>query len=137
MKKKLLAVVMSMVFVTGMLAGCGSSTKETSTKDTKSTETESKDSYTIGISQFAEHGSLDNCREGFLEGLKEEGIEEGKNLNVEYKNSAADMGTASQIASSFVSDKVDLICGIATPSAQTAYNAAMDTDRPESSRACR
>ena len=32
MKKKLLAVVMSMVFVTGMLAGCGSSTKETSTK---------------------------------------------------------------------------------------------------------
>ena len=38
------------------------------------------------------------------------------------------MGTASQIASSFVSDKVDLICGIATPSAQTAYNAAMDTD---------
>ena len=71
MKKKLLAVVMSMVFVTGMLAGCGSSTKETSTKDTKSTETESKDSYTIGISQFAEHGSLDNCREGFLEGLKE------------------------------------------------------------------
>ena len=73
MKKKLLAVVMSMVFVTGMLAGCGSSTKETSTKDTKSTETESKDSYTIGISQFAEHGSLDNCREGFLEGLKEAG----------------------------------------------------------------
>ena len=57
MKKKLLAVVMSMVFVTGMLAGCGSSTKETSTKDTKSTETESKDSYTIGISQFSEHGS--------------------------------------------------------------------------------
>ena len=75
-------------------------------------------------SAIAEHGSLDNCREGFLEGLKEE----GKNLNVEYKNSAADMGTASQIASSFVSDKVDLICGIATPSAQTAYNAAMDTD---------
>ncbi len=64
------------------VSGCGSSTKETSTKDTKSTETESKDSYTIGISQFAEHGSLDNCREGFLEGLKEAGIEEGKNLKV-------------------------------------------------------
>ena len=103
-----------------MMAGCGSKS------DSKTADGEK--SYTIGISQFAEHGSLDNCREGFLEGLKEEGIEEGKNLNVEYKNSAADMGTASQIASSFVSDKVDLICGIATPSAQTAYNAAMDTD---------
>lgn len=40
------------------------------------------DSYTVGISQFAEHGSLDNCREGFLEGLKEEGIEEGKTLRL-------------------------------------------------------
>ena len=105
-----------------MMAGCGSKS------DSKTADGEK--SYTIGISQFAEHGSLDNCREGFLEGLKEEGIEEGKNLKVEYKNSAADMGTASQIASSFVSDKVDLICGIATPSAQTAYNAAMDTDIP-------
>ncbi len=37
-----------------------------------------EESVTIGISQFAEHGSLDNCREGFLEGLKEAGYEEGK-----------------------------------------------------------
>ena len=119
-----------MVFVTGMLAGCGSSTKETSTKDTKSTETESKDSYTIGISQFAEHGSLDNCREGFLEGLKEAGIEEGKNLKVNYDNAQADTGTAGTIADSYVSKKVDLICAIATPSAMSAYNAAMSADIP-------
>ena len=120
MKRKMMAAVLTMAMAATMMAGCGSKS------DSKTADGEK--SYTIGISQFAEHGSLDNCREGFLEGLKEEGIEEGKNLNVEYKNSAADMGTASQIASSFVSDKVDLICGIATPSAQTAYNAAMDTD---------
>ena len=30
--------------------------------------------YTIGIEQFAEHGSLDNCRGGFLKGLEAEGI---------------------------------------------------------------
>ena len=29
-------------------------------------------SYTIGIGQYAVHGSLDNCREGFLQGLAEE-----------------------------------------------------------------
>lgn len=86
--------------------------------------------YTISISQFAEHGSLDNCREGFLEGLKEEGIEEGKNLTVDYKNAAADMGTCGQISDSFVSDKVDLLVGIATPSAQSLYNASMDADIP-------
>lgn len=89
-----------------------------------------EENYTIGIEQFAEHGSLDNCREGFLEGLKEEGIEEGKNLTVEYKNAAADMGTCGQISDGFASDKVDLMVGIATPSAQSLYNAAMDADIP-------
>ncbi len=89
-----------------------------------------EESYTIGISQFAEHDSLDNCREGLLEGLKEEGIEEGKNLTIRINNAAADMGTASQIAQSFVADDVDLICAIATPSAQAAYNAAMDSGIP-------
>ena len=119
MKKRTVAVILSMAMAVTMVAGC----------DAKK-ESSGEKSYTIGISQFAEHGSLDNCREGFIEGLKEEGIEEGKNLTIEYKNAAADMGTASQIASSFVSDKVDMICGIATPSAQSAYNAAMDSDIP-------
>ncbi len=97
---------------------------------TGSTNVLAAEEYTIGIQQFAEHGSLDNCREGFLEGLKEEGIEEGKNLTVEYKNAAADMGTAGQISNSFASSKVDLICGIATPSAQSCYNAAMESEIP-------
>ena len=89
-----------------------------------------EEEYTIGIEQFAEHGSLDNCREGFLEGLKEEGIEEGKNLTIKINNAASDMGTTAQIAQSFVSDGVDLICAIATPSAQAAYNAAIDSEIP-------
>ena len=87
-----------------------------------------EESVTIGISQFAEHGSLDNCREGFLEGLKEAGYEEGKNLTIEYQNAQADTGNAATIADSFVNKKVDLIC--ATPSAMSAYNSAMDADIP-------
>ena len=121
MKKRVLAVILGAV-MTMSLAACGSSDAGKTSSD------DGEKSYTIGISQFAEHGSLDNCREGFLEGLKEEGIEEGKNLTVEVKNAAADQGTAKQISDGFVSDKVDLVCAIATPSAQTAYNAAMDTD---------
>ncbi len=39
------------------------------------------------------------------------------------------MGTAKQI-DRFVSDKVDLVCAIATPSAQAAYNAAMNSGIP-------
>jgi len=86
--------------------------------------------YTVGISQFAEHGSLDNCREGFLAGLAEAGIEEGKNLTVLFDNAQADMGAASTIADSYVSQKVDLICAIATPTAMSAYNSCMNTDIP-------
>ena len=121
MKKRVLAAVLATMMAATMMAGCGKSETKSEAK---------KDSYTIGIEQFAEHGSLDNCREGFLKGLEDEGIKEGKNLKVKYKNAAADMGTAGQISDSFVSDKVDLICAIATPSAQSAYNAAMDKDIP-------
>lgn len=92
-------------------------------------ETDGKQ-YVIGIGQFAEHGSLDNCREGFLQGLMEEGFVEGKNLTVMYENSQADGGTASQIINNFISKKADLICAIATPMAQSAYGAAKKTDIP-------
>ena len=124
MKKKTIAIMMTVAMVMAMAAGCGS--KESSSSDGDNKEA----SYKIGIQQFAEHGSLDNCREGFLEGLEEEGIKEGDNLKVEVKNAMADTATNAQIADSFVSDNMDLICAIATPSAQSAYNAAMDKDIP-------
>ena len=86
-----------------------------------------EESVTIGISQFAEHGSSGQLiREGFLEGLKEAGYEEGKNLTIEYQNAQADTGNAATIAESFVNKKVDLICAIATPRCHECYNSAMD-----------
>lgn len=114
MKKKVLAVMLTVAMAAAMMTGCGS----------KSTE------YSIGISQYAVHGSLDNCREGFLAGLEEEGIKEGENLKVEYVNAQADNGTAAMTANNFVTKKVDMICAIATPCAMTAYNATMNTDIP-------
>ncbi|MDD4369522.1 MAG: ABC transporter substrate-binding protein [Anaerostipes sp.] len=116
--KKLLAVGLSVVLAGAMLTGCGSK-KESSSK-----------TYKIGILQFAEHSSLDNCRKGFLQGLEEEGIKEGDNLKVTYKNSQADTATDNQIASNYASKNFDMICAIATPSAQSAYNAVSDSDTP-------
>lgn len=131
MKKKVVAVLLTVAMVATMAVGCGGSSDSGSTASEESTTaTASEESYTIGISQFAEHGSLDNCREGFLEGLAEEGIVEGENLTVDVKNAAADMATAGQISDAFVTSKVDLICAIATPTAQSAYNAAMDAGIP-------
>lgn len=124
MKKKMISLMITAALLTAF-AGCGAETSASGSENSSGGE-----NYTIGISQFAEHGSLDNCREGFLEGLKEEGLEEGKNLTVKVNNAASDMGTAAQIAQSFAADDMDLICAIATPAAQAAYNAAMDKGIP-------
>lgn len=128
MKKKILAAVLCGIMV--MAAGCGTGSGETqATEAAKETEA-ARESYTVGISQFAEHGSLDNCREGFLEGLKSAGIEEGVNLEVLMDNAQADTGTAATIADNYVSKGVDMICAIATPSAMSAYNSCMNSDIP-------
>lgn len=137
--KKNLSMMMFAAAAAMVLAGCSNTTEET----TKAPETEmtkedasdpgaadSKDSYTIGIGQFAEHGSLDNCRIGFLAGLAEEGFVEGENLTVLFENAQADGGTANQIMDSFLAKDTDLICAIATPIAQSAYMAAKDAEIP-------
>ena len=153
MKKKVLSVLLAVTLVAGMTA-CGSSQSastsgaEVEVSETEAEEEETSDaeaeeetadeteaegtaeSYTIGISQFAEHGSLDNCREGFLAGLAEAGIVEGENLTVIFDNAQADMGTGSTIADNFVAQNVDLICAIATPTAMSAYNSCMNTEIP-------
>lgn len=131
--KKMLAVTLSVSMMLAAFAGCGSSTTTSTTSGSaaSSSDVELADgNYTIGISQFAEHGSLDDCREGFLAGLADEGIVQDKNLKVSYDNAQADTGTASTIAGSYVSQGVDLIAAIATPSAQSAYNAAMNSSIP-------
>ena len=82
------------------------------------------ETYIVGIGQFAQHGSLDNCYQGFVEGLAEAGLVVGENLKIDLQNAQADMGIAQQIAAQFASAKVDMMVGIATPMAQACYNAA-------------
>ena len=80
--------------------------------------------YTIGVGQFAQHGSLDNCYEGLVAGLAEAGLVVGENLKIDLQNAQADMGIAQQIAAQFAGNRVDMMIGIATPMAQACYNAA-------------
>jgi putative ABC transport system substrate-binding protein len=113
------------------MVGCG----QTTTTDDNGTTTQSEASadgnqYKIGIGQFALHPSLDNCREGFMEGLAENGIVEGENLTVDYQNANADTSITNQIAQAMAADDNDLVCGIATPMAMAAYNACESNGTP-------
>ena len=122
--KKMLCAALALTSVLS-LAACGQSGSTGSSQEEGQGVT-----YKIGISQYGEHASLDNCREGFLEGLRQAGLVEGENLEVMYENAHFDDDMTAQIGETFSAADVDLMVGIATPSAVACYNAAEDKDIP-------
>lgn len=85
---------------------------------------------TIGINQYGEHASLDNCRLGFLAGLAQAGLTEGKDYNVDYQNAGFDDTVNAQISASFAANNVSMMVAIATPSAMACFAAAEDKNIP-------
>ena len=120
--KKLAACGLSLTMILS-LAACGG------TDDTSSGESGGEPvKYLIGISQYGQHGSLDNCREGFLQGLEQAGLVEGTDFEVDYQNANFDDNQATQIGQMFSAEDADLMVGIATNSAIACFNAAEDKD---------
>ena len=128
--KKLAALGLSLTLVLS-LAACGGGTDDTSSgNDAASGESGETVKYLIGISQYGQHGSLDNCREGFLQGLEQAGLVEGTDFEVDYQNANFDDNQATQIGQMFSAEDVDLMVGIATNAAVACFNAAEDKDIP-------
>ena len=86
--------------------------------------------YTIGFSQIVDHPALNATRQGFLDGLKEAGFVEGKNLRFEYQNAQGDVGNARNIAEKFLADGVDLLAPCTTPNTQATIRAAKGSKTP-------
>ncbi|MEG1917229.1 MAG: ABC transporter substrate-binding protein, partial [Oscillospiraceae bacterium] len=122
MKKFL--TILTALSLTLALAACGAA------PETPDTDAPVKDLPIIGISQYGEHASLDNCREGFLLGLADAGLVEGKDFKLDYQNAGFDDTIAGQIGLSFSAENAALMCAIATPSATACYAAAEDKDIP-------
>jgi len=108
-----------------ILTGCNTQAADTS-KNESNNETEADKTYKIGITQLLEHPSLDQAREGFVDGLKELGI----NAEVDFVNAQGDTANTQIIAEKFVKDKVDMIYSIATLSTQSAKQATKETNIP-------
>ena len=120
--KKIMFLVMMLSLI---LIGCGDKKEEAKTgTDTANTETKADDKvYKIGITQIVSHQALDKAREGFKDALEEAGIK----AEYDEQNAQGDVTIANTIANKFVTDKVDLVFAIATPTAQAVSNATSDT----------
>lgn len=115
-RKKLITIISTLLIISTFV-GC-------SKKDNPLEKSNKK--FKIGISQIVEHPALDSARKGFEEALKSKGLEEGKNLTLDFQSAQGDIATSQMIAQNFVSEKKDLIFAIATPSAQSAFNSTKD-----------
>ena len=117
MKKSLksVAVAVSLTLSLDLLAGCGGEKKA-----------EQKKMVKVGIVQLVEHAALDAANKGFVDGMAANGYKEKENVTYDRQNAQADQSNLQNIAQRFVSGKVDLICAIATPAAQTMANATKD-----------
>ncbi|AUJ48639.1 ABC transporter substrate-binding protein [Brachyspira hyodysenteriae] len=82
--------------------------------------------FKIGILQLIEHDALDASYRGFVDGLKEAGYEDGKNIIIDYQNAQGEQANCVTIGQKFVNDKSDLILAIATPAAQAVANMTKD-----------
>ncbi len=85
---------------------------------------------TIGFSQIVDHPALNAVRQGVLDELGRAGYIEGENLRVLVGNAQGDFSVAISIAQSFMSQGVDLVVAIATPTAQAAVQIFGGTDTP-------
>lgn len=115
-KVKALTAGVLLTLAMGLMSGCGSEKKEAA-KDAK---------VTVGIVQLVEHQALDAANKGFVDGMAAKGYKEGENVTYDRQNAQADQSNLQNIAHRFVNNKVNLICAIATPAAQTVANVTSD-----------
>lgn len=106
--KKALAAA-SLAISVGLIAGCGADKAADGNK-----------TYNIGVVQLVEHGALDAANRGFVDGLASKGFKD--NVKFDQQNAQADQSNLQNIAQRFVNNKVDLVCAIATPAAQSIAN---------------
>ena len=90
--KKILAFVLTLTMIAAF-AGCGSG---------------DSGKKTIGIIQFGSHASLNNCYDGIMKGLEENGITE-EEYNIEYVNSNLDASVSQTQANNFVNKNAAVI----------------------------
>ena len=136
MKKKLLALVLTLAMALS-LAACGggdapagseggdasAETQEPAASGSSDTSGEKK-VFEVGISQFVTHDALDAATQGFKDALVEKLGQDG--VTFKEGNASGDTANCPTIINGFLSENVDLILANATSPLQTAASATSD-----------
>ncbi len=138
MKKtgKIISAILSLVLLISLGACAKTAPAASGSPASSSGPSPASSNGKIGILQYAPHASLYDCYTGILEGLKNEGYEDGKTCTIEYVDGQGETETNSLTASNFVTKGYDIIIAIATPAATTCYAAAKDAGIPVVFSAC-
>ena len=133
--KKVISLILSLVMVASLFAGCGASeTAETTvasvTPTAATAAAESEKTVKVAIVQQLDHASLDEIRTAVAAQLNALAAENGITIEIEEFNGQNDTTMLNQIGAQVVADGVDLIIPIATLAAQSMVTAAEGTDIP-------
>ena len=112
--KKLIALLLAALMLTGALSGCGTTAKNASADQSY---------YTVGICQLVQHEALDAATKGFKDALV---AELGDKVKFEEQNASGDPANCTTIVNGFVANNVDLIMANATPALLAATAATAD-----------
>ena len=148
MKRKMMAVVLTMAMAATMIGGCGNSTDTSNAGNSTNTTESSADAadsakdtaqntadktvYKVGIVQYVDDASLNQIEKAVEAELDAKGAELGVTFDyADYTyNGQADSSTLNQIAADLVAEGVDVIIPIATPAAMIMQNATEDNQIP-------
>lgn len=119
MKKMLKSLTAAVLMGALALTGCGQAAQTEGESGSEAKSADSGDSFDIGIIQLTEHPALDAAREGFVQGMADNGLTEGQNITLDVQNAQNDQSNLKTIAQKFVADDKDLVLAIATPAAQS------------------
>lgn len=124
---KLICLAASLAMACSLAACSGGGTTESQNPENSQS---SGEVLKIGIIQYAAHPSLDNCTEGFIQGLAEAGFVDGENIQIDLQNAQGQQSTSDTMAQTMAASNYDMIVGVATPSAMSAYAAAKEQGIP-------
>ena len=114
--KKLISLILVAIFAIATITAC--------------TPAKQENSFTVGICNYVDDASLNQIVANIKDQLNKTATEKNVKIEIIEKNCNADSNVLNQIITDFISRKVDLMVGVATPVAIAMQSATEDNKIP-------